>query len=256
MKNMKTFDITVTKKANKQRAILGKFRYYRQSGDVFTIFGVYGKRKRVIDVFRYTINIHNYYATHPPVSAFGNILKFHDKPIKYSNNPKIVLIIESPHMDEYHPIKFSPIAPAQGATGNNIYIYICSLINNANGLNLPNGDYDIIICNPVQFQSSLFNFHKTNLYKNSPAQAIRDKSWRAIYAKEKVNFFNRLKLYAPKAIINACTAKLRKDLEQDIETWANSPNTIATIGIINRYWANKHPCIWDTNNVILNPSIP
>lgn len=71
----------------------------------------------------------------------------------------MVLILESPHIDEYDDKK-SPRGPAYGKTGENINRWLADILNEAilkNVLMLSSGltQYDLIAINAVQYQTSL-----------------------------------------------------------------------------------------------------
>lgn len=75
------------------------------------------------------------------------------------NYPKsIVLILESPHSEEYcyrNDVMY-PIAPAQGATGDNLHLFIYNYIKKAIlDSGIKDGFYPVIIVNPIPWQTSL-----------------------------------------------------------------------------------------------------
>jgi hypothetical protein len=215
---------------------------YTLSGDKATINGVYTEDKRIEDSYRYIINIKNGAASIKTCFPVGKG-KFNDQSTAKATHRVIALIIESPHKEEFD-MQFNPIAPAQGATGENIRKYICHILNVHNCLDLKDNDYDLIICNPVQFQASLFHLHKTALNsKNRSVAALRDKVWLAIYQKEREHFLNRLTAYNPVAIINACTSKLKPLITSELIEW----NIAKHIDI---FVACKHPCIWSPSVII------
>jgi hypothetical protein len=234
--------IHIPSNAHKQKDILRKIPspICIINSNTATINCVYDEQRRIKDVFRYTINISQNKPT-TKLSVTGSISKFQDRLSTDSNGRKIVLVIESPHKDEYDE-NFTPIAPAQGATGKNIDTFICNVIDQHNKLSLSEGQYDLIICNPVQFQTSLFHLHNIPLNKNSPAKKIRDKMWRGIYDHEQKNFYSRLCLYSPSVIINACTSELKACVETEILNWLKNTKSVSML-----YTADKHPCIWTTD---------
>lgn len=139
----------------------------------------------------------------------------------------IVILLESPHNDEYWYIEdnnqnnrnyegdtIKPIAPAQGTTGNNIDEHIeCFLKRSIDTLD--EGKYHLILCNPVQFQTSLHYIHGLGI-SNKKVSGVRDAVWNSIWNKRswnsqdgeystKCNFCIRLHNYKPSLIINCCT---------------------------------------------------
>jgi hypothetical protein len=214
-----------------------------QQGEAVTITGVYEEDKRVADAYRYIIQIKNGTSTIETYFQNGTG-KFNDQPTTKVTHQVIVLIIESPHKDEYDS-QFHPIAPAQGSTGNNIKKYICKILNKHGNLGLKDNSYDLIVCNPVQFQASLFHLHKKALgSKNRSVASIRDKAWLAMYQKEKKYFFKRLTDYNPLAIINACTSNLKAQILSDINEWNITRDTTIFV-------AAKHPCIWSSSTKLM-----
>lgn len=150
------------------------------------------------------------------------------KPI--DGNRNIVLLLESPHRSEYRAIKIYdrlvPIGPAQGgnskeaggAIRENIDSAITHIIVN-NNLSL-NGDYNLIIINPIQFQASL-----GSIYEKGLKRTLRNKVWKNIWKIKcnnkfivQENFIYRLKYYDPDLIINACTRDLKNDIKTLLET--------------------------------------
>ncbi len=143
----------------------------------------------------------------------------------------VVLLLESPHKDEYSypegdkpPV---PIAPAQGKTGDRISAHIHEVIATHLGM----GPYSLVICNPIQYQTSMHFVHRQSLWKGRvlirdcqgrPAtrttQAIRDRVWRTIWNAERDEsgspaercFLRRLREFGPILIINACTGSRDK----------------------------------------------
>lgn len=214
-----------------------------RSGESVTIRGVYMERRRVIDVYRYVIEIDQYGNALPPRSVNGNLGEYRDRPTTEATRPTIVIVIESPHYYEYSAA-FAPIAPAQNTTGRLIKRHIQDLINRHAGLGLPPGEYDLIISNPVQFQASLNHFHGVPL-GNSAAKAIRDLCWRAIYPHEQEGFHSRLTDYDPEAIIVASTAGVMGEVKSEILRWAQDQGSSARI-----FKAASHPCWWRASTVL------
>lgn len=190
---------------------------------LYIVHGIYEPKLRVHDVFRYLITI-NAKGTVSMVPSGGKIGKWGDRDASEPRKrPSIVLIIESPHRHEYdYDEGFKPKGPAQGPTGKKIHELLCEMLQRANVLDLPVGDYDLLIVNPVQFQASLHRLHGKSLNGNSVVQGLRDRSWRAIYKLERQNFLKRMNRYRPYAVLMACTNELQEDLRSEVVQWARS----------------------------------
>lgn len=237
-----TFSIQISNKAKKQRELLNKIcKHCKFDGEeMVSILGVYQEEKRVHDVWRYNVTVKNYKIV-KFCKFYQGVGRFFDQTID-TKNRSIVLIIESPHKDEYDN-KFAPIAPAQGATGEKIEKYIVDLLRNHKQVRLSDGLYNILIVNPVQFQASLFNLHKVSLSsKNSAVSAIRDKVWLSIFSKEKDNFVDRLISYKPSLLINACTAKLKSIVDTEIKYLLRNKQ----LNCGGYFIADKHPSVWSS----------
>lgn len=232
--------INIPGRAVKQWNLIKKIpsSYLQLEGDRVGISGVYSSAKRVKDAYRYIISVKNGTVSFQTIFSDG-IGRFNDQAVECSYNPSVVLIIESPHKDEYDQY-FNPISVAQGATGRKIEKYICPILSSGKGETLPDGNYDVIISNPVQFQASLFQLHHQPLNIGEVA-TVRNKVWKAIYEKEKDNFLQRIKGYRPVLLLNGCTAELKPIITQSILEWRRSRNMRDKIDIA---VATQHPCIW------------
>ena len=252
-----TFTIFISNKAKNQYSLLqsnlsNSSIQQINTGWNVTIHGMYTQSQRVSDVFRFILTIPPPRSVNgnlnPPISNItGTIIgginnNYQDLNPSLSTNPKIVLILESPHKKEYQ--SGNPIAPTQGSTGTRIKNSVLSIIHAHGNLELPVGDYDLIICNPVQFQASLYAIHNTSL-TNPAASQLRNKAWHAIYAQEKNNFFARLTSYSPTVIINACTAGLKNFVTDELCRWKHSSSSHTSI-----YYADTHASKWTAKTVL------
>ncbi len=182
------------------------------------------KFPKVSDVCRYKIKkCGNNISVTPFKTSDYSSKKFKDKKVsKYQKKPVILLILESPHKDEYDD-NFNPIVPANGKTGNNIeksLVDVLTLIENKNCF-LKNGvTYYLIISNPVPYQTSLYYFHNKAI--KDEYKTLRNKIWKEIWDFKDSNnkliiqddFGNRIETYNPDLIINACTADLSKSITE------------------------------------------
>lgn len=140
------------------------------------------------------------------------------KPTDYPSIPSIVIIIESPHTDEFAKDKVEG-SPAKGCTGNNLqkyllfnlYKYLHCNDQRINGVysfsnkKIANGKYKIIISNAVQYQCSL-GLPLKGKHSNGNREGT-NKRFLMCLNKDKNIFISRIKGYQPKVIINSCTGQ-------------------------------------------------
>jgi hypothetical protein len=178
--------------------------------------GIFTRETRVQDVWRYTLEVGQDGAvTIVPAHEEGTVAcsQFADRPAAdaLSEQPKapvLLLLLESPHVDEYRfPAgKLKPVAPAQGTSpgsaGGAIQRYLYIVVGK---LGLSAGSYRVVIANPVQYQCSLGHWYG-RLYPN-----IRDHVWMQIWSLEFIQreFVARLAAYAPAVVLNCCTDALK-----------------------------------------------
>ena len=162
----------------------------------------------------------------------------------------VVLLLESPHEDEYDNCG-DPIAPAQGTTGRNTHSHLeCVLrrILHNNMRQIRSGcNTRVILCNPVQFQTSLHMILDVEWQKS-----WRDKVWLTLWNEPIIQqcFRARMALYNPKFAINACTGERTRPRQHNI----NSPKRKVTaflkcIGVDNIY-ETGHPSSWRSQDNI------
>lgn len=194
---------------------------YLTSGaiDIFKV------RHRVPDVWRYTIKVIN---TVPQVLKIPKTVdepfvksKFDDRRAiegKWIGRKIILLLLESPHRDEYEKSHsgyndLKPIAPAQdtkaGGAGGAIERYLHLVVGK---MNLTDGFYSLIIANPIPYCCSLGVFYTNGLNKE-----LRDDVWQFIWniadsSGKKIiqdDFIARCTIYKPDYILNCCTSALQ-----------------------------------------------
>ncbi len=171
----------------------------------------------------------------------NNDIKINSINSNHSHLKNIVLLLESPHKDEYRSrniyTKLIPIAPAQGenklSAGGAIFNYLSEVlkfINEENHNIIPNGNFNLIISNPVQFQTSLVFIHGKPL--DRAYQTLRDTIWKKIWDIQDIqsDFIKRINKYNPHLIINSCTKNLKPYVNEVLENLHN--NTVINI---------KHP---------------
>ena len=142
----------------------------------------------------------------------------------------IVLILESPHIDEY-TADFEPLCSANGQTGKNINKFLTTI------LSIKPVDH-IILCNPIPWQTSLHEIHNQAL--TGDFKKLRDAIWKHLWNCDnpknnlQQSFIERIKSYYPEIIINACTKQLRENVQSTINQEFMK---------IDRFQTN-HPCSW------------
>ena len=153
--------------------------------------------------------------------------------------PTIVLLLESPHKDEYD--NGTPIAPAMGRTGRNLdshLAYVLSQIRNR----IFNGSR-VIVSNPVQFQTSLHMILPGKINKG-----VKNAVWKALWQWLYVQgcFASRMENYNPYLVINACTGGQNKNAPRKQVT-----DFLKTKKICQNIYETNHPTNWDISELHL-----
>lgn len=144
-------------------------------------------------------------------SCLGCHSNYKDEAISPDKN-NIIVILESPHKDEYCKDCFKPLVPANGDTGTNFCDYFTSHFLNyfikefgtIESRLSKNNTYSICFVNPVPFQTSLHFIHKSKKMH----VPLRDKVWKELFKLQKDEFLNKMGSYSnnqPIIILNACT---------------------------------------------------
>lgn len=115
----------------------------------------------------------------------------------------LVLILESPHKDEFNA---TPPVPANGITGTNIRSYIMQVEGLA-----AYSEFGLILMNAIQFQCSL----------GAPTDCFRDDIFRAVWVDDDLgrsNFQKRLRdvFISGDVIVNCCTKGKKKPYLRDL----------------------------------------
>ena len=188
-------------------------------GGSVTITGMFDPQNRVHDVNRYRVNVsnsvysvlpHSYCQVSPGMNCFSDL---HTNFGEF--NGTIVLLLESPHRDEYLSCDVRcPIAPAQGRAGSCIDINLAPILNDPRNNTLRQiirNNSRVIIANPIQFQSSLWSIHQGRLFR---WRTLRNAVWKTLWDVNqiKTDFCDRLRLYSPDVLINCCTSSLQKEV--------------------------------------------
>ena len=173
---------------------------------------IFRKKHIVPDVWRYTIIVSSGTIIKLSIVKAIELSEFNDRPAIDAIGTKIILLVlESPHTSEYIYSKnlrvLTPKAPAQGKTindaGNAIEIHIEDALKT---LNLNDGIYSLVICNPIPYMCSLGIF--TGGLKNN----LRNRVWKKIWEINEIrdDFINRISMYQPEYIINCCSGGQNK----------------------------------------------
>lgn len=143
----------------------------------------------------------------------------------------IVVVLESPHKDEYDP-SFQPLEPLTGSRRvfrahlPSVLREISRRVQGLRGI--------VVLSNPVQYQASLARI----LDSEKIVPAIRDAMWKELYgiARIRQDFLGRLRSYEPRVVINACTAKVKPQITEDILQ--------SGIAIAAHIVETGHPSLW------------
>ena len=207
---------------------------------VVTINRTFGAQNAVSDVDRYRFRLTDdriALRPHPvcEISPYSN--RYYDMPPEDPNsnyNKTIVIVLESPHKDEYLRDVSQPIAPAQGSTGSKIQGYLDCVLRTSPALcdELEDQETRVVLANPIQFQTSL-----ASVIQPSNWQRVRNAVWRKIWSCQSMrdNFNARMESYSPDVIINACTRNLKNEVRTFLYRRFGAPH---------RYEAH-HPSYWN-----------
>lgn len=197
----------------------------------------FSKDKKVEDCHRFTAEM---------VGKELKIVKLdEDKPIGVKVNPRIIILLESPHKDEYDT-DFNPIRPANGITGCYLLCFlphedVLPRLIKEKGLELmPNTTYDVLLVNPVQYQASL-----AFVFDNKMNEKVRDKVWSKLFGVLKQDFEQRIKSYEPDVILNFCTTKAGKAVQKCI-------NSVFAESLGVQLFKGPHPSSWFNQNNCLS----
>lgn len=154
------------------------------------------------------------------------INNFSDVDVGVKKNKRIVIILESPHKDEYSKTIPAP-APAMGKTGRNIKEYLLEILDKKIGNPKDNEKkYDVILMNAIQYQTSL----------GIDTEYFRDRVWLTLWNKEDLRkeFIKRLEGYNADIVFNFCTnGSHKKDLIYILDKKENSNMTYQYIESLN-----------------------
>ena len=221
-----------------------------ENGDVI-VTGVFRSHNIVPDVHRYDIRrCQNRFTLFPhcirEVNPQHN--RYNDRPATNDGTDTLVVVVESPHKDEYHNEDLSsPIAAAQGSTGCGIQNHLAEIVNlvadvadKVPGLR---DEYRVIIANPIRWQTSLSSLHgKSPRY--APWKNLRNAVWDALWGIDAVrcDFLARLCNYNPSIVVNACTGGAEDNgFNADVDRFIRNNNVIPDVC---RRPRTPHPSVW------------
>lgn len=139
------------------------------------------------------------------------------------NTKKILIILESPHRFEYkmNGEEIEAIGPAQGVTGKNICGKKKEIIEEVKTLS--NGkesseNYEIILINPVPYQTSLFHlFKNTKKLNKNIKKLIWNFMWDSNFNKCKNEFVENIKKINPVCVFNCCTKEFKNEINKELK---------------------------------------
>lgn len=207
--------------------------------------------------FNFARHINNPKAVLPcPDQFIGNfvngklIISSHRIDIDYQTNSNnqsfknsIVIVLESPHKNEFDPITLDPLGPAMGKIGEYFSKYFeFAFVKSTYYHQFSSGNYPIIIINAIQFQCSggLSLSGKGN-YQN---KRNRDMVFITLLSNPHYNdLLLRIKAIKPKLVINLCTKGLM-DLDQLVNAEiAKINNQTPTNGTHPSRWFDQNNCL-------------
>lgn len=190
--------------------------------------------RRVQDVWRYTVKVSGCKVAFPLSNAPCKDLKNSKFTDSYAGNAVgrkvILLLLESPHVDEYsyQGGQLIPIAPAQrdasGGAGHGIREHLHRVLDKLVP-SLQDGEYALLIANPVPYHCSLSWLGSTSTntgrikaraLNSKDARRVRNHVWEKIWALDFIqeHFLERCNLYRPSVILNCCTEELKGEISR------------------------------------------
>lgn len=161
------------------------------------------------------------------------------------DRPTLVIVLESPHRDEYGESVATPIAPARGSTGARIHKFLSIVLNSCRQIRqmlFERAPVRVVISNPIPFQTSAYAIHGGRL---GASDRLRDFIWRELWCDPTLGlkdmFGEKLGSYTPIAVVNACTTggkPSRRDCVRDFIQ--------CRYAAVPLYKAN-HPSTWGSN---------
>lgn len=155
----------------------------------------------------------------------------------------IVLLVESPHKDEFD-MNGTPRGPLKRkVTRQYIHAHLGNLIVTASQLlQISIEDRDIVFANPVQFQASLHSFMANRTTKLQGW--LRDSVWRAMFDNPTVraDFDSRMRAYAPALVLAAPTCGLILPVLDALSRLSTCVDHFVAV--------SPHPCAWRNSHCL------
>lgn len=192
----------------------------------------------------------------------------------YKNVQKVVVLLESPHKDEFDE-NFNPLVPLNGAAGKRFDKKIVDKMQSwFKNVSKNQGDvFEIILFNPVPYQTSMHHFLSNKIpyqplaglptiIPNLPLdRKLRDAFWLLLFDKPccKDYFLQWVQNSSPQYIINCCTGNASKNCSKNLaqnlklKRRSNSSNlkgrvrsALIEIGYLQGcyYAEDVHPTVW------------
>ena len=153
----------------------------------------------------------------------------------------LLILLESPHKDEYEGGVANPVGPARGKTGVNLRDKLGQLLGSSPIAGEVRCGDRIAVANPVQFQASLHAVHGQGL-QSYVFGKLRDRVWESIWNVREVreDFETRVRRLAPTWIINACTGGSNGwgDVNGAVSEWLMEAELGSSL------YATTHPAYW------------
>lgn len=232
----------------------------------------FDESKKVPDVYRYDLIFTDKWTlVHPETRTSAYCCDCSDCRKKYPDKNNILVILESPHKNEYCKEFFKPLVPANGATGTDFCEYFTHYVlkhslgkAKRQGFSLESilntkKIYSICFVNPVPFQTSLYFIRlQTSLYfiRRGGLSSYREKKlrnyvWEKLFSLFKDKFIDRMKFYSsiqPVIILNTCTSfkpsKKGITLQQMVKEEIDPAIKYRRIKCTNKF-NTHHPCSWN-----------
>lgn len=133
-----------------------------------------------------------------------------DENVKSEGFRNIVIVLESPHKDEYIN-EYQFIAPALGKTGDNLQGQFIPVLKNTLA-NLGTVNYNVFLVNAVQYQCSNGDVLTSKNREINPNRLRTDSIWEWFWEKGgSEDFKRRINLVLPYMVINACTGNINDE---------------------------------------------
>jgi hypothetical protein len=155
--------------------------------------------------------------------------------LNQSTGPRLIIVLESPHKDEFNKLTKAPIGPANGVTGENIRYFLAYATKNLNVQDFPaQQPFDLILMNAIQHQCSL----------GKPPQKYRTEVFIKCWDNPVIGkryFVKRLRDYmkdTKTVVINSCTASVRDPVDEAISDAIKAMNYFRLCHPSSPWWSS------------------